>query len=360
MRDLYKKLALPPLINDINRIRASLVNASNADKRVCEHVLLHEGRKQIYDRTHDNLALIGRLRSELELLDTEYWGNSYSDFTPADNQHRQHTTYSEPVYTKPTTPRPQKPASENNYFGNAIVILIVIMVLLVIFSDDNNTSTGYTGNTRGSSNPVMHVTSSALNLRQQPTTKSNIIGKLRRYQDIYKNISKSDGQWSYVQTEDNLKGYVSNKYIAKGSGNTAYLNDCKLKGLSRPYNGQILKQVAQGKHQLVVNNNPGADVLIKLKNSSNKTVITFYVRSGQSARVNVPEGRYRFSYASGTDYSSSCGRFLTNMQASQDPSMTDYIAQYRSGGVAYAVQTYTLKRVSHGNFRPQTINASDF
>lgn len=360
MRDLYKKLALPPLIDDENRIRASLVNASNTDKRVCENVLLHAGRKQVYDRTHYNLAFIGRLRSELKLLDTEYWGNNYSDFTPTDHQHRQHTTYNEPVYTKPATPRQQKPVNDNNYVGNAIAILVVIMILLVVFSDDNKTTTGYSGNSRGNSNPVMHVTSSALNLRQQPTTKSSVIGKLRRYQDIYKNISKSDNQWSYVQTEDNLKGYVSNKYIAKGSGNTAYLNDCKLKGLSRPYNGQILKQVAQGKHQLVVNNNPGADVLVKLKNSSNKTVLSFYVRASQSAKVNVPEGRYRFSYASGKDYSSSCGRFLTNMQASQDPSFSDYIAQYRSGGVAYVVQTYTLKRVSQGNFRPQTINATDF
>lgn len=359
MRDLYKQLGLSSLTNDQFEIRTAIFKADNVDKAIGEYILLHEGRKRVYDRTHQNLALIGRLRKELELTETGYWGSSYSDFTNREQQ----TSYRGKRASSsrdPIAPKSSKPNGDSNFIGNALAFLVVIIVLISIFSGKDNSSPKYSGNTNTNFNQTMHVTSNALNLRQQPNTDSNIVGKLKHYQDINKDTSKSDSTWSYVRTKDNLKGYVSNKYIAKGDGNIAYINNCRLKGVTRPSNGKVIKQVSSGRHQLVVNNSPGADALAKLKDKNNRTVVEFYIRANQTAKVSVPEGSYRFQYASGTEYSPGCSRFLKDMHASQDPSMTRYVAEHRGNSIAYAVQTYTLKRVQHGNFRPQRINASDF
>ena len=84
-----------------------------------------------------------------------------------------------------------------------------------------------------------------------------------------------------------------------------------------------------------------------------------FVRANQTTSVSVPEGHYRFQYATGSGYSNHCGRFLTDTQSCKDSRFTEYIAQRRPGGFACVVQTYTLVRVSHGNFTPGRINVSD-
>lgn len=210
------------------------------------------------------------------------------------------------------------------------------------------------------SNPVMHVTAKALNVRAQPNTQAKIVGRFIRYQDIYQLTSPNLG-WAYVRDRSSqIKGYVSTKYIDQGSGWSAWLRACRATGITRPRNGHVLTKPGYGKHSLVVNNSPGADALVKLKDVSGQTIISMYVRAGQTAKVNVPDGRYQFQYASGKEFSRSCGRFLVDMVASKDPNYQDFVAERRYNGTAYMQQTYTLQRVTGGNFSPRSMNASDF
>jgi hypothetical protein len=210
------------------------------------------------------------------------------------------------------------------------------------------------------SNKVMHVTAKALNVRDQPNAQSKIVGRFTQHQDIYK-IKNAEPGWAYVRGKSSgVKGYVSTKYIKNGDGWTAWLNTCRANGISRPQNSAILSRSGSGKHSLVVKNAPGSDALVKLKNMSGGAVLTMYVRSGQTAKANVPEGRYQFQYASGKDFSRSCNRFLVDMVASKDPNYIDFVAERRYSSTTYMEQTYTLQRVVNGNFSPRSMSANDF
>jgi len=354
MKDLYKLYGLKPYINDESVIKKAIAHSVSKDKKSGEYVLLHNGRKTVYDRTHQNLKLIGMIRAELDLTETGYWDSRHSDFTHTEVRQKRWR----PRATQPNSTVTKSSAAPDGYWlAGIIVVSLVIAIFWAVSSDRGRSASVY----KAKENPLLHVTSSALNVREQPNTNAPILGKLKRYQDVYEEKGRGNQNWSYIRAKGQaLQGYVSNKYIAYGDGYSGYINDCRKKGVIRPANGSILSRKATGMHKLVVNNNPGMDALVKLKNRNSKTVVAFYIRAGKSASVGVPEGSYQFQYATGSDYSNSCSRFLTNFHASKDPKFTMYKAKHSGNGVAYAVQTYTLKRVSHGNFTPSRMDVSDF
>jgi len=354
MKDLYKLYGLKAYINDESVIKNAIAYSTSKDKKSGEYVLLHNGRKTVYDRTHQNLKLIGMIRAELDLTETGHWDDRYSDFTYTKVKQRRRQSRATP----PNSTVAKSSTAPDGYWSAGIIVVFLVMAIFwAVGSDSGRSAPTY----KVKENSLLHVTSSALNVREQPNTKALIVGKLKRYQDVYEDKGKGKQNWSYIRAKGQaLEGYVSNKYIAYGDGYSGYISDCRKKGVIRPTNGSILSRKATGMHKLVVNNSPGMDALIKLKNRSSKTVVAFYVRAGKSASVSVPEGSYQFQYATGSDYSNSCSRFLTNFHASKDPKFTKYKAKYSGKGVAYAVQTYTLKRVSYGNFSPSSMDISDF
>ncbi len=377
MIDLYKKYGLKPYEADPEKIRQALSRPPYMYKGTIEYVLLHQGRKTIYDRTHETLSLIGEIRSRLDLTNSHNWGHSYEDFNIApQNRHSPERPHARENRKEPdnNSTRTNSPNVKKRFTflrGDLYVVLVVsVFIMSYFFGDDGNTgnSNGRTSPNTTSSKPAskpktnqrMHVTAKALNVRAQPNAQSDIVGQFSQYEDIYKLRSENSG-WAYVRAKNSgIEGYVSTTYIDSGDGWSGWIKACRAAGISRPQNGAVLAKSGYGNHKLVVNNSPGTDALVKLKDVSGNTVISMYVRAGQSAEVNVPEGRFQFQYASGKDYSSSCGRFLVDMSASKDPNYTSFIAEQRYNGIAYGVQTYTLRRVAHGNFKPRSMDASDF
>jgi len=58
---------------------------------------------------------------------------------------------------------------------------------------------------------LVYVTATVLNLRDQPTTKSNVVGRLKRGQELAV-IEKGDG-WLQVHLEDESMGWVHGDYV---------------------------------------------------------------------------------------------------------------------------------------------------
>jgi len=354
MRNLYKLFGFAKIITNRGVLEENINKANLVDKNLGDYVLLHKARKDIYDRTYTNLELIGKLRTGLDISNTEYWNeNKYRDFNP------EFVVNSSKKYSKIKI---QKRDFGFKYLRDNLMDLFVVMsfvaiVLAAYFQDDaDSTVVPYVKHSK-----LMHVTSKKLNLRSEPSVKSKVIRTLKQYQNITRLNEVVDSNWVYVKTTDNHSGYVSTKYVIDGDGHEAYISSCRKDGITRPANGYVLSKKYKGPHRLVVNNSPGADALIKLKDDNKNTVLEYYIRSGQTVTINdIPEGQYQFLFASGSDYSANCNRFLTNMQASKDPKPTPYITKRSSNSVSYSIQTYTLQRVRNGNFQAQKINTSEF
>ena len=81
MRDLYSRLNIHPTAS-LEKIKASIAKCSNASvKADAEEVLLHEGRRQTYNRLNTLLTDIGSLRSSLGLSHADNWqGEEASEY----------------------------------------------------------------------------------------------------------------------------------------------------------------------------------------------------------------------------------------------------------------------------------------
>ncbi len=125
-------------------------------------------------------------------------------------------------------------------------------------------------------------------------------------------------------------------------------------------NGEMLVSTGGGEHKLTIHNAPGTDAVVKLKDRNQETVLAMYVRAGATASASVPSGSLQFQYATGRNYSNDCGRFLQDMQASKDPDYEVYETTRQGNYVYTSDMTYTLKRVSNGNFQPSSMSNSAF
>lgn len=127
-----------------------------------------------------------------------------------------------------------------------------------------------------------------------------------------------------------------------------------------PVNGEMLVSTGGSEHKLTIHNAPGTDAVVKLKDRNQETVLAMYVRAGATASTSVPNGNLQFQYATGRDYSTDCGRFLQDMQASKDPVYEVYETTQQGNYIYTSEVTYTLERVSNGNFQPSKMSNSDF
>jgi len=131
VKNLYRQYGLNSRVDDRVKIENAIAYSSHPDKATGEFVLLHDGRKAIYDRAHQNLQLIGIVRAELGLINTAHWGGAYQDFTP-NIQRTQRSSYTETAHRHNNPP-------ESNKLGGVIAVVIISLILIWVFSNDGFT-----------------------------------------------------------------------------------------------------------------------------------------------------------------------------------------------------------------------------
>lgn len=92
MRDLYQRLAIPPEANDQEIKRAVASCQHSALRQDAEAVFAVAERRQTYDKLHDTVSDIGRLRARLGLSHGAHWqGDVANDFSlPPDHAISRH------------------------------------------------------------------------------------------------------------------------------------------------------------------------------------------------------------------------------------------------------------------------------
>jgi curved DNA-binding protein CbpA/uncharacterized protein YgiM (DUF1202 family) len=205
-----------------------------------------------------------------------------------------------------------------------------------------------------------HVTSENLNVRSGPGTAYQRIARLSRFSDIEVLEPAADG-WSRVRLADGREGFVSATFIERGSGSAARIAWCRLHSGTRPQNGEILEQNRRGAHTLRIKNAPGRDAVVKLKDRSDRTVLSFFVRAGATTAItSVPEGSFKPIVASGNSFSRACGYFLEDLSISELESQATFATTYDQQYKYTTILEYTLFAVSNGNLRLTSASLEDF
>ena len=122
--------------------------------------------------------------------------------------------------------------------------------------------------------------------------------------------------------------------------------------VSEPQSGTILSGFAViGGSELTITASGGESCVVKLKNSSGATRLSFYVRAGDTVTVGVPAEYLYVYFASGDTWYGTSNLFGEHTSYSMDEEILDF--------TAYTWE-YTLYPVTNGNFSETIIDASDF
>lgn len=103
--------------------------------------------------------------------------------------------------------------------------------------------------------------------------------------------------------------------------------------------------------EITIHASSGHDCVVKLKHQDGSTALTFYVRAGETATVNVPQQNLYVYFAEGTDWYGWNDLFGEETAYSRDKDPVDFSA--------YTIE-YTLYMVSNGNLTLDQIDPEDF
>lgn len=138
--------------------------------------------------------------------------------------------------------------------------------------------------------------------------------------------------------------------------------EAALKGMEKPLPESGVHHSLYGKKKgdwppLKINNEPGANALIKLvRVSDGVEVISIFVRAGETVEVKVPLGAYKAKIASGQKWYGDEVRFGPSTSYGEFSSTFDF----RIEGEQLAGHEVTLTQVANGNLNRSAIDASDF
>jgi hypothetical protein len=129
----------------------------------------------------------------------------------------------------------------------------------------------------------------------------------------------------------------------------------------RPTNGAVFLQKRDGVHQLIVDNGGDDDAVVKLKELTGGTVLSFYVRAGKQVKIDrVPEGDYKIEFACGSVYSKKEGRFMEYMKAMTFPIINSFVTTIRNNIIYTSSIACTLHQVNDGNVGAVQIASQEF
>ncbi len=123
-------------------------------------------------------------------------------------------------------------------------------------------------------------------------------------------------------------------------------------------NGQILRQTRIGPHTLKTTNGLSSDAVVKLRDVAGRTVLSFYVTAGGVVTIgSVPEGTFTIEFATGREFSPSCGYFLSDMSSRRFVNAESFETQFQGNYRYTSVLEITLNPVVGGT--AQTVSTDD-
>ncbi len=130
-----------------------------------------------------------------------------------------------------------------------------------------------------------------------------------------------------------------------------------------PKNGDELQRngFKEDGHRITVENGGSGNALVKVRNDAGRRVATLYVERAQQGSIsNLPDGRYRISFAIGDQLDASCAAFAGDFHAQQFPGSETFETRVEGDQIISSDLRLTLHSVAGGNVRPQGLSDAAF
>lgn len=147
-------------------------------------------------------------------------------------------------------------------------------------------------------------------------------------------------------------GFFSDDGIGNQTDSKSSITENDSDALALPSNGYVFEgSNMERASELTIKCQSDANCFIKLKNPNGKTVFSFFVRSGQTCKVNVPAQRLQVFFAYGDNWYGIDKAFGENTVYAKDDEILDFSSY---------TYTYTLYPVTNGNFTETPISGDEF
>ena len=315
MRNFYRTLQLSSF-SDNETIRRVLT-ASKFPPEI-EAVLLDAKRRRIYDRAWNCLSVIARLRANLDLNESMHWKANHSDFSVASDGYlplisQLAEVAKEQRKNDQNIQKNESMKKEEEKGGGVRALIGAICLLLAVIWIINSCSKG----------------------REIPTS-------------AYPPVQNSQSLVSH----DN----VVSRPVPSSTRVEAPTPKPQLKPKTRPKTGRL---TGKGKNvaPFSVMTQVGSDYYIKLESvDTQKTVMTAYIRGGDTLKTKVPVGSYILKYASGVQWYGTKNYFGDDTSFSK----ADEVFFFRRTYDGYEGYTVELILQQHGNLHTSNIGKSNF
>lgn len=344
MKDLYKRIGLPSQTDNVDEIINALNNsgASFKDKDSVQCVLLDAQRKTVYDRNHKLLKTIGQVRANIGLNRTPLWLSvDCHDFD-----------------CEPMVPIEKVQLRENSSFVVVffsglrrlvlallyylivwgLIIGVLVMIGFIVDSCVNNTKTkSYDRPTSSYSYEVPKSTQ-----HREPTESVIVLkesDKHNAYTSSPKDYQKTeiplrlDPQISMIEFNEPVQLLPLNGFTERYHSSEAIA----------PF--EIRTRYGSGNYYVKM-----VDYYTK------KTVLTIFVRDGQSVNIDVPLGTYELKYAVGKNWYGNEHLFGPDTACSKAKDRFEF-ERHGDEITGYTVELYLQ---INGNLETNTIPVSSF
>jgi DnaJ domain len=158
---------------------------------------------------------------------------------------------------------------------------------------------------------LAHAADMKTSVFAEPDSAARVLATVRPFEDFNVLVGRGTERYERVITGRGVVGYISKGSILDGGGTADLTHKCFPFGPVQLTNGMIFRQTSHGPHVLKTTNGLSSDAVVKLRDMTGHTVLSFYVKSGSQASINnVSEGQFTIEFGTGYDFSKDCGYFL--------------------------------------------------
>jgi len=304
MKDLYARLNLDPKVSPQD-IRSRLENVSDHQlERAARKILLHPQRREVYDRNHRTLRLVGQLRQELELTDASNWKQTGSDdFVSPPDTSRESTssTGAEASETRGASTSKNREASAG--------------------TRSRDPSTGTADQTASSdtsffesvaeviSGTVRGVFGCLVSIFVRFAGLAVVLGGIALVAQVCSVIDQTSEPDDHIQTTESREQPSDESDLSTGrefsteepNRQSTEQESFSVPAEPLPSNGTWWRYTSEELiAPLRISVSEGQHYYVKLTDAlTGETILTVFIRSGRTIEVEVPTGRYDLKYAIG-------------------------------------------------------------
>lgn len=192
----------------------------------------------------------------------------------------------------------------------------------------------------------------------EPDPAVQVLATIRPFQNFRILAGWGSGGYERIITDNGTVGFMQKASIISGDGMTDLRGRCFPFGPVYLTNGYVFRQTGFGPHTLKTTNGLPSDAVVKLRDIAGRTVLSFYVTAGGVATIDsVPEGTFTIEFATGREFSPSCGYFLTGMSSRRFVKSNTFEMQFEGNYRYTSIMEITLNPVVGGT--AQTVASDD-